>query len=72
MSRDLTQVDPQWAWSVYEPDHQYPWSRRSAAHLFRRAGYGASWSQLDEAVRVGPKATIDGLLAADQAARGFR
>ena len=72
MSRDLTQVDPQWAWSVYEPDSQYPWSRRSAAHLFRRAGYGASWAQLDEAVRVGPAATIDGLLAAGQAARGFQ
>jgi uncharacterized protein (DUF1800 family) len=72
MPRDLEQVDPKWAWDTYQPDSQYPWTRRSAAHLFRRAGYGANSGELDEAVRIGPAASIDKLLTADQTAGSFQ
>ncbi len=34
-----------------------------AAHLFRRAGFGASTEQLDQAVRRGPQETLNRLLA---------
>ena len=55
---------PDEAWSRYEPSADEPWNRARAAHLFRRAGLGATRSQLDDAVRIGPAAVIDQLLAA--------
>jgi uncharacterized protein (DUF1800 family) len=57
-----TNVDPEWAWSAFEPDAQRPWNWRWAAHLYRRAGFGARWSQLERAVEAGPGPTIEGLL----------
>ncbi len=35
-------IDPDWAWSAYEPSTETPWDLRAAAHLFRRAGFGAT------------------------------
>jgi uncharacterized protein (DUF1800 family) len=58
---DLTKVDPAWAWSPYEPDAALPWSRRLAAHLYRRAGFAANTLELDEAVKAGAPAAIDRL-----------
>lgn len=60
----LERWQPEDAWRPYEPSPSEPWNRRRAAHLFRRAGLAATREQLDEAVRVGPAATIDRLLAA--------
>jgi uncharacterized protein (DUF1800 family) len=56
-------VDPKWAWSPYEPDRERPWDRAAAAHLYRRAGFGASRQQLDEAIRAEPADAIERLLA---------
>lgn len=47
-------IDPDWAWSVYEPSDDAEWDSRSAAHLFRRAGFGATWRELSEAVSRKP------------------
>jgi uncharacterized protein (DUF1800 family) len=49
-------------WTAYRPDDQRPWNLRAAGHLFRRAGFGASWEQLQQALRDGPQRTIDRLL----------
>jgi uncharacterized protein (DUF1800 family) len=64
MASDLNQIDATWAWKPYEPDAKRPWDRRLAAHLFRRAGFGATSAELDDAVKAGPAATIDKLFAA--------
>lgn len=61
------EVDPEWAWSVYEPSPSQPWTALSAAHLFRRAGFGASGSELQEVVEKGPRAAIDQLFAEAEA-----
>ena len=54
--------DPQWAWARFEPDVHRPWNLAFAAHLYRRAAFGASWPQLQRARAAGPQKTLDGLL----------
>ena len=61
MASDLTKLDPAWAWATYEPDAARPWSRALAAHLYRRAGFGATPAELDEALKAGAVATVDRL-----------
>lgn len=58
-------------WAPYEPDRQRPWNLRRAAHLFRRAGFGASWTSLQQALKDGPKRTIDRLLQPEGDIAGF-
>jgi len=55
-------TDPAWAWARYEPGADRPWSLRHAGHLYRRAAFGATWPQLEQAFRDGPQRTIDKLL----------
>ena len=61
MPTDLTNIDPARAWAPYEPDAQRPWTRALAAHLYRRAGFGATSAELDAAVKAGYEATLDQL-----------
>lgn len=67
---DLQQIDPEWAWSPYEPDAATPWTRSLAAHLYRRATFGATRQQLDEAVAQSPAEVVRQLFAEPDAA-GF-
>jgi uncharacterized protein (DUF1800 family) len=67
----LDQVDPGSAWSPFEPDGQTPWTRELAAHLYRRAGFAATWHELDEAMDAGCQETVGRLLAGGPAASGF-
>jgi uncharacterized protein (DUF1800 family) len=55
-------IDPRWVWEPYKPSDQSPWDIRKAGHLYRRAAFGASWSDLQVAVKIGPDKTIDLLL----------
>ncbi len=55
-------IDPAWAWSRYEPNAQQPWNLALAGHLYRRAAFGATWSELQLALNAGPQFTIDKLL----------
>ena len=54
--------DPSWAWAEYEPNADQPWNLAHAGHLYRRAAFGASWEQLQQALSDGPQRTIDKLL----------
>jgi len=55
-------ADASWAWARYESTAQQPWDLALAAHLYRRAGFGADWKQLQQAVSDGPQLTVDRLL----------
>lgn len=55
-------TDPAWAWARYEPAADRPWSLRHVGHLYRRAAFGATWRQLEQALGEGPQRTIDHLL----------
>lgn len=57
-------LDPSWCWSRYEPSPAQPWNAALAAHLYRRAGFGATAGELRRAVELGPRATLDDLLRA--------
>jgi hypothetical protein len=37
----LTQLDPAEVWRPWQPDDKHPWNQKWAAHLFRRAAFGA-------------------------------
>src|SRR5512133_1445924 len=67
----LGAVDPKWAWARYEPSSARPWGMALAAHLFRRAGFGATWRELQEGCARGPQRTIDKLLREPEAYAAF-
>jgi len=54
--------DPKWAWAPYQPGDNRPWNLALAAHLLRRAGFAASWSDMQQALADGPQRTVDRLL----------
>jgi uncharacterized protein (DUF1800 family) len=63
--------DPRRAWAVYEPDGDRPWNLALAGHLYRRAAFGASWDQLQQALSDGPQRTIDKLVRPEGDVAGF-
>lgn len=68
----LTELDPRDAWQPWQPDAANPWSLKWAAHLHRRAGFGApprtaggtawAWERLQRCVEQGFEATLAELL----------
>lgn len=60
VAKDVT--DPQWAWAAYDPDGHRPWNLARAGHLYRRAAFGANWTQLQQALSDGPQQSVDKLL----------
>jgi hypothetical protein len=58
----FSSIDPRWAWSPYAPSKDQPWNLKLAGHLYRRAAFGGTWSELHQAVAKGPGHTIDVLL----------
>lgn len=59
----LEQIDPSWAWQPYEPTDLNPWTLSHCAHLYRRAGFGATWSELQEAMATGCEPAVQRLLS---------
>src|SRR5262249_15865212 len=57
--------DPVEAWKPWEPTEADPWNLRWAGHLYRRAGFGATRDELDEAVRTGFPGTLQRILGGD-------
>src|SRR5437667_8589266 len=55
-------IDPRTAWERYRPSDASPWDLKKVGHLYRRAAFGASWDELQAAVRDGPERTITALL----------
>jgi uncharacterized protein (DUF1800 family) len=54
-----TDKDP---WSPYEPTRDDPWDLGKVAHLHRRAGFGATWAELERDLQAGPAVSVDRLL----------
>ena len=54
--------NPRHAWAAYEPDRDHPWDLKRAAHLYRRTAFAGTWPQLQQAMRDGPRQTIDRLI----------
>jgi uncharacterized protein (DUF1800 family) len=51
-------------WAPFEPTAADRWDLHKVAHLHRRAGFGATWAELQRDVRAGPAACVERLLNA--------
>ena len=49
-------------WSVYSPTDESPWNLRRVHHLHRRAGFTATWSEIQRDLADGPDVAIPRLL----------
>src|SRR5438874_11727196 len=49
-------------WAPYEPTPSDPWDLRKVAHLHRRAGFGATWVELQRDLKEGPTASVERFL----------
>src|SRR5438270_2032373 len=50
------------AWASYEPSDSAPWSRKRVVHLHHRAGFAATWAEIERDLADGPRAAIDRLI----------
>jgi uncharacterized protein (DUF1800 family) len=57
-------------WAPYRPDAESPWDLRRVVHLHRRAGFAATWGEIQRDLREGPGASIDRLLKGRACADG--
>jgi uncharacterized protein (DUF1800 family) len=64
-------TDPHWAWEPYRPTEQEPWDLKKVGHLYRRAAFGASWTELETALKAGPDAAVNRLLEGGPGAEEF-
>jgi uncharacterized protein (DUF1800 family) len=49
-------------WAPYEPSAEAPWNLRRVVHLHRRAGFAASWPEIERDLKEGPEASVTRLL----------
>jgi uncharacterized protein (DUF1800 family) len=63
-------------WAAYTPGSEAPWDLRRVVHLHRRAGFAATWQEIQRDLKDGPRASIDRLLKgqarASEAAKEFQ
>jgi uncharacterized protein (DUF1800 family) len=57
-------------WAPYSPSTKAPWNLRRVVHLHRRAGFAATWQEIQRDLKDGPKASIDRLLAGTSRSQG--
>lgn len=50
-------------WKGYAPSRAAPWNVRRVVHLHRRAGFAATWNEVQRDVRDGPAASVERLLS---------
>src|SRR5947208_11481147 len=58
------------AWAPYAPDDKAPWDLRRVVHLHRRAGFAATWQEIQRDLKEGPKPSIDRVLAGKARSQG--
>jgi uncharacterized protein (DUF1800 family) len=54
--------EPASPWVPYKPSDAEPWNRQRVVHLHRRAGFAATWDQIERDLADGPRQAIDRLL----------
>jgi hypothetical protein len=62
MSAPKTAWGSKGCWAPYAPEDQAPWDLRRVVHLHRRAGFAATWAELQRDLKDGPDKSIDRLL----------
>src|SRR5438309_11076796 len=57
-------------WAPYTPSAKAPWDLRRVVHLHRRAGFAATWQEIQRDLKDGPRASIDRLLQGKARSQG--
>src|SRR5262245_3298099 len=57
-------------WASYSPGDRAPWDLRRVVHLHRRAGFAATWKELQRDLTDGPAASITRLLEGETRREG--
>src|SRR5215510_9327585 len=60
------------AWETYRPTAEAPWNLARVVHLHRRAGFAATWAEIQRDLRDGPDASVDRLLKGNPYTAGLR
>jgi hypothetical protein len=58
-------------WAPYIPTKETPWNLRRVVHLHRRAGFAATWSEIQRDLKDGPKASVERLLSGSARSEGI-
>ena len=59
------------AWSPYVPTPEAPWNLRRVVHLHRRAGFAATWDELQRDLKDGPEASVTRVLTGKARSAGL-
>jgi uncharacterized protein (DUF1800 family) len=65
-------IDPALAWQPFEPTAEQKWTPALAAHLFRRAAFGATNAQIEAAVKQSPAVVVKQIVRGDEDAGDIR
>src|SRR5262249_45220699 len=57
-------------WVPYTPTREAPWDLRRVVHLHRRAGFAATWAELQRDLQDGPERSVGRLLAGTSRSEG--
>jgi uncharacterized protein (DUF1800 family) len=57
-------------WERYTPDAKTPWDLRRVVHLHRRAGFAATWAEIQRDLKDGPTSSLDRVLAGKSRSEG--
>jgi uncharacterized protein (DUF1800 family) len=61
---------PAYSWTVYTPDEKTPWDIRRVVHLHRRAGFAATWEEIQRDLKDGPTLSVDRILSGKASVEG--
>jgi uncharacterized protein (DUF1800 family) len=70
MNPKLAASDAAKCWLPFEPSKEAPWDLRRVVHLHRRAGFAATWAEIQRDLKDGLGASIDRLLAGKARSQG--
>lgn len=59
MSQLLSSIRPELAWEPFTPTRKSRWDVEKAAHLYRRAAFGASWDVIEAAAALSPVEAVE-------------
>ncbi len=68
----LETIDPTWAWEPFAPTEKRPWNHTLAAHLFRRAAFGAPAEQIDAAIKQSPASAVEQVMRGSEDQSDFQ
>ncbi|HBN76898.1 MAG TPA: hypothetical protein DD473_13985 [Planctomycetaceae bacterium] len=54
MKSGQTNIDPDWAWSAFQPEQPEDWTQRQVAHFYRRCGFAANPEMLQSGLQKSP------------------